>query len=88
MKHVHATCTCVMPRKHVQAELESHEYDAFQRVAEAARLTVKEGAREAILAWVRQQAWKDDPLFGVVGVGRSKGRRRTAEDHDQIYDED
>ena len=75
-----------MSKKHVQAELAPHEYAAFQRVATAQKLSVKEGAREAILNWVRQQAAEDDPLFSIIGLG--KGSRRAGVDHDEIYDED
>lgn len=77
-----------MAKKHVQAELAPHEYEAFLRLTEAQNLSVKEGAREAILAWVRKKAWKDDPVFRVIGIAKSRGARGASRNVDEIYDED
>lgn len=77
-----------MPVKHVQAELDSREYAAFEKALAEANLTVKEGAREAILAWVRQRRWKQDPFFQLVGVAGRKGARDASRRMDDLYDED
>jgi hypothetical protein len=77
-----------MPVKHVQAELDAREYAAFEAALAEANLSVKEGAREAILAWVRQKRWKDDPFFRLVGIAGRKGPRDASKRVDDIYDED
>lgn len=77
-----------MVKKHVQAELAPHEYAAFLRLAEAHHLSVKEGAREAILTWVRQNGWKDDSIFNLIGVAKSRKGRDASRNVDEIYDQD
>lgn len=78
-----------MPMKHVQAELSPHEYAAFQKALEEARLTVKQGAHEAIMAWVRKKRWKEDPIWGIIGIAKTKrGARDASRGVDEIYDED
>lgn len=75
-----------MSKKHVQAHLEPHEYEALVRTAETESLTIKEAVREATLAWVRQKGDPRDPLLGIVGI--AKGRRDASAKHDDDYLED
>lgn len=75
-----------MQRRHVQAEVEPHEYDAFQAAARDAGMTLKEGLREAMLAWVRQRRGGQDPIFAVIGSAR--GAKDASSRHDDIYLED
>ncbi len=72
-----------IPRKHVQAVLTAHEYEALQRTAERENLTIKDAVREAALAWVRAKGVARDPLLGIVGVAR--GGRRASVAHDADY---
>lgn len=77
-----------MLKKHVQAELDPHEYEALQRVVEAEGLSIKEGLREAVRAWVRQRNGQRDPLFDVIGIAGRRGSSDASARHDDIYLED
>ena len=56
-------------KKIVQTELEMREYEAFRRVVEKKRLTIKQGLREAIQQWIATQIpLEEDPLFKVKPV--------------------
>ena len=73
-------------KKHVQAHLESHEYEALQRAAQKEKLTLKEAVREATLDWARRKGAEADPLHSIVGI--AKGRRDASTKHDEDYLED
>jgi hypothetical protein len=75
-----------MAKKHVQAHLEPHEYDALQRAAQKEKLTLKEAVREAALDWARRKGAGSDPLHAIVGI--AKGRRDASTKHDEDYLED
>lgn len=74
-----------MEKRYVQAELEPAEYVALKRAAAAQKVPIKEFVRDSIRARVRQTAWKDDPLWSIIGIAKRTGRRTNdAEEHDKI----
>lgn len=72
-----------MSKKHIQAELERHEYGALQEAAASEGLTIKDAVREAVLAWARERNRDRDPFFSIIGMGKGLGRRMS-EDHDKV----
>jgi hypothetical protein len=77
-----------MGMKHVQAELQPHEYAALQEAVRAAGLTLKDGVREAVLSWVRARRAGKDPFYRIKGIAGRAGSRDASERHDDLYLED
>jgi hypothetical protein len=73
--------------KHIQSELEPHEYVEFKRAAKKKGITLKEAAREAIVEWTREEAGfnMEDPFFRTASM--FKGPKDMAETHDDIYED-
>jgi hypothetical protein len=75
-----------MKNKNVQTVLKISEYKKFREALKLEKLSLKEGAREAILSWTRQRIGfnEKDPFFATKNL--FSGRKDLAEKHDKIYE--
>ncbi|MFQ5820064.1 MAG: hypothetical protein ACE5I5_08770 [Candidatus Heimdallarchaeota archaeon] len=69
--------------KIVQTDLNDEEYQMFVDFLEKKKLTIKEGLREAIRLFLRQELdFKNDPFFKSLMEAQS-GRTDVSEQHDR-----